>query len=255
MFDLSAHTALVTGAGQGVGVGIARVLAHQGASVAVNDVALERAEAVAGELRRGGARAVAAGFDVTDPDAVTTGVAELETELGMPVDILVNNAGVPVGMTPAKFRDMEPGAWAQYVDLNLYGSLHCIHAVIDGMAERRWGRVIQISSGAGRSGLAFGVSLYGASKSAAEGFIRHLAQEVARRGITANSIALGLMDNAIPEVDADTADVLSGIARQVPVGRLGTPEDVGAAVAFVASDEASWLTGQTIDLNGGQTTH
>jgi 3-oxoacyl-[acyl-carrier protein] reductase len=117
------------------------------------------------------------------------------------------------------------------------------------MVERGWGRIVQISSGAGRSGLAFGVSLYGAGKSGIEGFVRHLSQEVATAGVTANCLALGLMANA------GGAEETAGLARTVPVGRLGTPEDVGAAAVFLASDEASWLTGQVIDLNGGATQH
>jgi 3-oxoacyl-[acyl-carrier protein] reductase len=148
---------------------------------------------------------------------------------------------------------MDPASWTQYVDLNLYGSLHCVRAVLDGMCERGHGRIVQISSGAGRTGVAFGISLYGASKAGVEGFVRHLSQEVARTGVTVNAVALGLMGGVVPNEGA--ADLLDALARQVPVGRLGTPDDVGAAVVYVASDEASWLTGQTIDVNGGQTMH
>ena len=253
MFDLTGRRALVTGAGQGVGVGIARALLRQGASVAVNDVVPGRADVTVRGLTAAveGARAVAAPFDVTSADAVHAGVAGATDALGGPIDILVNNAGIPPGMAPVPFSDMDPAAWRQYVDLNLYGSLHCIRAVLAGMRERGWGRIVQISSGAGRTGLPIGVSLYGASKSAVEGFVRHLAAEVARDGVTANVVALGLME---PREDADR-NVTEGLARSVPVGRLGTPDDVGAAVVYLASDEASWITGQTIDLNGGSTMH
>ena len=151
-------------------------------------------------------------------------------------------------MALARFRELPPERWAAYVDLNLYGVLFCTRAVIDGMCERRWGRVVTISSGAGQVGLPIGVSLYGAGKGGAIAFMRHLALEVARQGVTANSLALGLMD------DGRGGVALEGIAAQVPVGRLGTPEDVGAAVAFLASDEAGWITGQTIGVNGGSTT-
>lgn len=246
MFDLTGRVALVTGAGQNVGAGIATALAVQGARVAVNDRDAERAAATAAAISAGGGGAVEAVFDVTDESAVGRAVAGIETQLG-PVDILVNNAGVPIGMKPESFVDMASSEWQRYIDLNLYGSLHCTAAVVGPMCERGWGRVIQISSGAGRTGLAIGVSLYGASKSGIEGFIRHLAMEVARTGVTANTIALGLMDNVGREATA-------ALARSIPVGRLGTPADVGAAVAYVASDEASWLTGQTISLNGGSTT-
>jgi 3-oxoacyl-[acyl-carrier protein] reductase len=245
-FDLTGRVALVTGSGQGMGVGAARALAEQGAAVAVNDLVLEKAQAVADDLVTDGLRARATAFDVTDADAVRRCVATLGHTFG-PIDILVNNAGVPVGMQVAAFRQMDPASWRLFVDLNLYGSLNCISAVVDGMCARRWGRVIQVSSGAGRQGLAFGVSLYGASKSGIEGFIRHLAMEVASEGVTANSIALGLMDNT---AGGEVAAVKS-LARSVPVGRLGTRDDLGAAVAFLASEEASYVTAQTINVSGG----
>lgn len=246
MFDLGARVALVTGAGQNVGAGIATALAAQGARVAVNDREPERAAATVTAISDGGGTAVEVVFDVTDEGAVGRAVADIETRLG-PVDILVNNAGVPMGMRPEQFVDMASSEWRRYIDLNLYGSLHCAAAVVPGMCERGWGRVIQISSGAGRTGLTIGVSLYGASKSGIEGFVRHLAMEVARTGVTANTIALGLMDN-VPE------EATAALARSIPVGRLGSPADVAAAVVYVASDEAAWLTGQTISLNGGATT-
>jgi 3-oxoacyl-[acyl-carrier protein] reductase len=119
--------------------------------------------------------------------------------------------------------------------------------VIDGMCDRHWGRIVQVSSGAGQRGLAMGIALYGASKSAIEGFIRHLSQEVAGQGVTANSVALGTIDHVPPER-------LEQLARRVPVGRLGSPADVGAAIVYLASEEAAWLTGQTIQLSGGVVT-
>jgi len=247
MLDLTGRVALVTGAGRGAGAGIARVLARQGAAVAVNDLVADRAQTVADALAAEGARARAAAFDVTDAAAVGRGVAEAADALG-PVDVLVNNAGVPAGMGLAPFRELDPGAWARFVDLNLYGVLHCTKAVIDGMCERGFGRVITISSGAGQVGLGIGVSLYGAGKGGAIAFMRHLALEVARSGVTANTLALGLLANA------EGADLPSGLAASVPVGRLGAPEDVGAAVAFLASDEAAWITGQTLGVNGGSVT-
>jgi 3-oxoacyl-[acyl-carrier protein] reductase len=247
MFDLSGRVALVTGAGQNVGAGIARALAAQGARVAVNDLHAERAEATAKAIEAAGGRAVAVAFDVTSPEAVREGVARAASALG-PVDILVNNAGVPDGMGLSPFREQDPAAWSRQIDLNLYGVLHCAHAVIDGMCERGFGRVVTISSGAGQVGLPIGVSLYGAGKGGAIAFMRHLALELARSGVTANTLALGLMSNA------GDADATRGLAGTIPVGRLGTPEDVGAAVVYLASAEAGWLTGQTIGLNGGSVT-
>src|SRR5439155_23269734 len=122
------------------------------------------------EILGAGGSAVAVAFDVTDADAVAAGVGSAVTALG-PVDILVNNAGIPAGMRPEKFQTLPRSEWARYVDLNLYGSLHCVAAVLDPMTDRGWGRVVQISSAAGRTGIAMGISLYGASKSALEGFV------------------------------------------------------------------------------------
>src|SRR5690242_7884089 len=202
-----------------MGVGIARALARQGAAVAVNDLVEERAAATVALIEEAGGRAVTAVFDVTDQEAVNAGVARAAEQLGGPIDILVNNAGVPVGMAVFPFREMPRELWDRYIDLNVYGSLYCIKAVVDNMVEGGWGRIVQISSGAGRTGLNIGVSLYGAAKSGIEGFIRHLSQELGRTGVTANAIALGLMANTAGGDETVTAS----IARSVPAGRLGTP--------------------------------
>ncbi len=252
MFELTGHRALVTGAGQGQGVGIAHALARQGAIVAVNDLVAAKADATRDAILAAGGQAVTASFDVSDEQAVRSGIATAGEALGGHIDILVNNAGIPATMGAVRFRDMTPERWRPYVDLNLYGALYCISSVIEPMVEAGWGRIVQISSGAGRTGLQIGVSLYGASKSGIEGFIRHLSQEVARTGVTANTLALGLM--AAPDKTGDPT-VTAGIARSIPLGRLGTPDDVGAAVVFLASPEMEWLTGQTINLNGGSTTN
>jgi 3-oxoacyl-[acyl-carrier protein] reductase len=247
LIDLTGRVALVTGAGQHVGEGIARRLATQGASVAVNDLFDDRAQRVAEAIRAQGATACAVAFDVTDAESVRSGVEKAIAELG-PIDVLVNNAGIPTGMGVKRFREMDPSEWAKFVDLNLYGVLHCTKAVIDGMCERGFGRVVTISSGAGQAGLDLGVSLYGAGKGGAIAFMRHLAMEVARDGVTANTVSLGMIDNH------GDPSVTEHLARRVPVGRLGRPEDVAPAVAFLASDEASWITGQTLGVNGGSHT-
>lgn len=243
MFDLRGRVAVVTGAGQNVGAGIARALAAQGATVHVNDVVGERADATVQQITDAGGSASAAPFDVTDYDAVSAALASLGT-----VDILVNNAGNggAAGMSMVQFRDSEPAGWRGAIDVNLFGVLHCSRAVINGMCERGFGRVITISSGAAVTGLRIGVSPYAAGKGGAIAFMRHLAIENAREGVTANSLALGLMQpENTPTVDA--------LAKQIPVGRTGTPEDVGHACVYLASDEASWITGQTIHLDGGAT--
>ena len=247
MFDLTGRIALVTGAGQNQGAGIARALAAQGAAVAVNDLRGARADDTAREITARGGRALAVAFDVTDFAAVRSGVARVDAELG-PVDILVNNAGIPDGMGVAQFRATQPEAWRPYIDVNVYGVMNCIRAVLDGMCERGFGRIVTIASGAGQTGLALGVSAYAAGKGGQIAFMRHIALENARSGVTANTLALGLMSNA------GGSDVTAALAKTVPVGRLGTPEDVGAACVFLASNEAGWLTGQTIGLNGGNLT-
>jgi len=247
MFDLTGRVALVTGAGQNQGAGIARALAAQGAAVAVNDLHADRAERVSEEIRKAGGRALAVAFDVADFAAITSALERVGSALGA-IDVLVNNAGIPEGMGLVQFRDTQPAAWRPYIDVNVYGVMNCVRAVLDGMCARHFGRIITISSGAGQTGLAIGVSAYAASKGGQIAFMRHVAMENARSGVTANTLALGLMSNA------GNSDATAALAKSVPVGRLGTPEDVGAACVFLASNEASWLTGQTIGLNGGNLT-
>jgi NAD(P)-dependent dehydrogenase (short-subunit alcohol dehydrogenase family) len=242
MFDLTGRTALVTGAGQGVGAGIARTLIAAGATVIVNDLDSTRAQRVADEI---GAHPLA--FNVTELAEVEAAIASVPR-----IDILVNNAGIPPAMRAEQFRSLSPAEWSAYIDVNLYGVMNCVKATIDPMCERGWGRVITISSGAGTTGLGIGVALYAAGKGGAISFMRHLAIECGRFGVTANTLALGLFER--PGAGEDAQSVTKGIAKGVPVGRLGTPSDVGYACVYLASDEASWMTGQTIGLNGGSTT-
>jgi NAD(P)-dependent dehydrogenase (short-subunit alcohol dehydrogenase family) len=248
VLDLTGKIALVTGAGQNVGAGIARVLAGQGAAVAVNDLRVERAQETVSAIEAAGGRAVAVGFDVTDYAAVQAGVSEVEARLG-PVDILVNNAGNGGAerMVPTQFRESDPASWRGPIDVNLYGVMNCCRAVINGMCERGWGRIVTIASGAGVIGLNIGVAPYGGGKGGSIGFMRHLAIENARAGVTANTLAIGLM----PTPDQT---VTAALARQIPVGRIGKPEDIAYACAYLASNEAEWVTGQTIHVNGGSVT-
>lgn len=246
MFDLTGKTALVTGSGQGVGLGIARTLIDAGARVYVNDLVGERAESAAAGL---GPNAIPLPFDVADFAMVEAAIASAD-----PIDILINNAGIPQSMRPIKFRDLPREEWAPYVDVNLYGVLNCTKAVLDGMCERKWGRIITISSGAGTEGLNIGVSIYGAGKGAGISFMRHLAVENARDGVTANTLALGLMARDGMDATEEQRTVTANMEKSIPVGRLGTGSDVGFACVYLASEEASWVTGQTISLNGGSVT-
>jgi NAD(P)-dependent dehydrogenase (short-subunit alcohol dehydrogenase family) len=242
MIDLRGRVALVTGGGRGVGAGIATTLAHCGAAIAVNDLVPERADATVADLRAAGATACAVPADVTDDDAVLAMVARAEAELGA-IDILVNNAGVPPEGAPAvRFRDMPMADWDRYLRLNLHAVLSCTRAVLDGMCDRGWGRVVTILSEAGRVGQPPGLSLYAAAKAGAGGFTRVLAREVGRHGVTANCVSLGTIDNM---------PVREETLRATPMRRYGTPEDVGAAVAYLASEGAGWVTGQTLPVNGG----
>lgn len=243
MFDLSGKTALITGSGRGVGAGIARALSSQGARVAINDYFPERADEMVAELQAQGVAALSAPFDVTDMAAVKAGVAHIAANLG-PVDILVNNVGtLPHGMIPTPFLETPEEDWPKHVNNNLYGTLNCCRCVAESMSERGWGRIIAISSDAGRVGH-FGSTVYGAAKAAMEGLMRTLAKELGPNGVTANSIVLGLIDT-VPE------EFSKGAEQYFSTGRIGTPEDIGAAAAYLASEEAGWVTGHSLVVNGG----
>lgn len=233
-FSLEGRTALVTGAGQGVGEGIARVFADHGARVLVNDLVPERAARVAVET--GG---TAVPFDVRSLEAVQAALATRA-----PVDVLVHNAGIPAeGFPLRRFADMAPDEWAKFVDVNLYGLFNTVHAVLPGMLERGWGRIVFVSSEAGRQGIGSGISIYSAAKGGGVAFCRALSQEVARQGVTVNSLSLGRIE---PPAGSEIT-----VGHTSPVGRLGLPADVAAAALFLASGEAAWITGQTLPVNGG----
>jgi NAD(P)-dependent dehydrogenase (short-subunit alcohol dehydrogenase family) len=251
VFDLNGKIALVTGAGQNVGEGIAHALAGRGATVAVNDYHADRAQKVAEEITAKGGKAVAAPFDVTDLDAVVKAFAEIVVNVGT-VDILVNNAGTAGPGDPMKvspFREMPVDYWRSIIDVNLFGVLNCCKAALDPMVEKGWGRIITIASGAGSVGLDMGVSTYGAAKAGAMGFMRHIAKENAPHGVTANTVALGMVLRNVKD-----PELVKKWSDPIPVKRLGTPEDAGALAVYLASEESSWMTGQTIGLNGGTTT-
>lgn len=245
MLDITGKTALVTGAGSGMGRGIALQLAKQGAHVVVNDIFADKATESAQAINDMGLKASSSVFDVTDFDALRNSIDGINAATGG-IDILVNNVGNAgaVQMEQVHFKDTDPENWTKFVDVNLNGVMHCTHAVLPGMCERGWGRVITISSGAGRTGLNIGVSIYGAAEAGSINLMRHLSQEVAKHGVTCNAIALGLM-NTVPEEFAEP------IIKTIPCGRLGTPEDAGNMAVFLASHEANWITGQVFCVDGG----
>ncbi len=248
--DLTGRRVLVTGAGQGVGRGIAHGFATAGAEVVVNDFYVERAETVVEELRRAGGTATLSVFDVTDYPAVVSGIEAVGD-----VDILVNNAGNagPDGWHHnGDFVDTGPADWEPFLRVNLYGVLHCARAALPGMIAKRWGRVITVVSDAARGGER-GQAAYSAAKAGAAGLTRALATETGRHGITVNNIALGTMRTPMTEaLWADQDDPRArAILRRYLVRRPGLPEDVAALAVFLASPQAAWITGQTYPLNGG----
>jgi NAD(P)-dependent dehydrogenase (short-subunit alcohol dehydrogenase family) len=258
MFRLDGRVALVTGSGFGagagraggarIGFGIASALAAQGAAVAINDIDPDRVDTAVAEIRAAGGKAAGVAFDVTDQAAVAAGFASVAEVLG-PVNILVNNAGLhgasPMSMRP--FLDYDPAEWRAPVDANLYGALNCVRAALPPMIAAGWGRVIYISSDAGRMGPSSGltVSLYAAAKAGGAHFMRHLSHEVGRKGITCNVISTGLMGGSAPK-EFEAAEL-----RAIPASRLGTRHDIAAAAVFFASNEAEWINGQTLPVNGG----
>lgn len=251
---LDGQVALVTGAGQGVGLAAARMLAEQGAAVVVNDFHADRAKEAAAVLVEHGARAMAYQADVTVAEDVTAMVSAARAELG-PIDVLVNNAGnagpheSPLAPTPP-FWEQPTTSWAKWLEVNLLGVMHCTHAVTSGMIERGRGRVVTLISDAGRVGEPHLV-VYSGAKAGAAGFMRGYAKAVARHQITANCVALGaIMTPPVVEALVDEA-ALGKVLRSYPLGRLGQPEDPAALITFLASPAAAWITGQTIPVNGG----
>jgi 3-oxoacyl-[acyl-carrier protein] reductase len=242
---LSGRVALVTGAGRGVGAAIAHALAGAGATVAVNDVVMDRAAAVSDRIIRAGGRAIPVIADVTDPGAVEGMVRAVTTAWGT-VDVLVNNAGIPAeGVVPGKFVASDPKDWSAAVDLCLYGVMVCTHAVLEPMISHGWGRIVTIGSDSARTGDR-GIAVYAAAKAGAASFMRSLSAEVAPDGITCNTLSLGTI--RAPQM---TDEVSNRLARRYPAGRLGRPDDVAGAVVWLCGDSGEWITGQTIPLNGG----
>lgn len=250
---MSQRTAFVTGGAQGIGQGIATELGAQGFAVAVVDLNLEAAQATAASIVDAGGSATAVAADVTDTASVQAAVKTVTDELG-PVEVAVNNAGWDDFMP---FLDTTEDFWDRILDINFKGALRVAQAVVPGMAERGFGRVVNIGSDAGRVGSSL-EAVYSGAKGGIIAFTKTLAREVATKGVTVNTVCPGPTDTPALRKFADSSGqdadkVLGGMTRAVPMRRLAQPADVAAAVAFFASDAAGYVTGQTLSVSGGLT--
>jgi 3-oxoacyl-[acyl-carrier protein] reductase len=241
MFDLSGKSALVTGATGGIGAAIARALHRQGAMVAISGTRTEALERLAGELQE---RVQVIACNLGNAEEVEKLVPAAEAKMGS-LDILVNNAGITRDGLAMRMKDED---WAQVIDVNLTAAFRLSRAAMRGMMKRRYGRIIGITSVVGVTGNA-GQANYAASKAAMIGMSKALAQELASRNVTVNCIAPGFI--ATPMTDALNDKQKEMIIAKVPAGRLGTADDVAAAALYLASAEASYVTGQTLHVNGG----
>jgi len=242
MFDLSGHLALVTGASGGIGGAIARALHGQGAQVVLSGRNGAALETLAAEL---GDRTHIAVADLADSAAVDGLLKEAEAAGGATVDILVNNAGLTRDGLMMRMRDED---WEAVLDVNLGAGFRLARAALRGMMRARWGRIISITSVVGATGNP-GQANYAASKAGLVGMSKALAAEVATRGITVNCVAPGFITTAMTDSLGD--DARERILAQIPAARFGTPADVAGCVAFLASDEAAYITGQSLHVNGG----
>jgi 3-oxoacyl-[acyl-carrier protein] reductase len=241
------QVAIVTGAGRGMGRATATTLARQGAAVVVNDIDAALAESVADEIRAEGGKALPYVADVADEHQVN-GMVQTAVEAFGTVDILVNNAGVLADTTPVD--TIEVDEWERVMAVNVRGVFLCTRAVLPIMRARRRGKIVNVSSSAGRSTSTFGGAHYTTSKAAVLGLSRHTAREVAKHNINVNAVAPGSMDTEMVREMA-TPENIESERRSIPLGRLGTAQDEANLVAFLCSDESSYITGATIDINGG----
>jgi 2-hydroxycyclohexanecarboxyl-CoA dehydrogenase len=243
------RVAVVTGAASGMGLAIARELAARGHRIGLLDLQGGAALRAADDLRGAGASAVAVEADVTDRGAVDAALDKVRAELG-PIAIMVTSAGLDA-FEP--FTDIAIASWERVLAVNLTGTFHCLQAAVPDMLEARWGRIVAISSSSAQSG-APRMAHYVAAKAGVIGLTRALALELARQGITVNAVTPGMIDTPMLRRAAAGGDIGAlekTAARAVPVGRPGTPEEIAATCGFLCSDEAAFVTGQVIGVNGG----
>jgi 3-oxoacyl-[acyl-carrier protein] reductase len=241
---MKGRVAFVTGASQGIGRECALSLARAGARVVAGARNAEKLADVVSEIQAAGGEALAVELDVTSAESVKNAFAEAEKAFG-PVEILVNNAGVTKDGLAMR---MSPEAWSEVMDTNLTGAFRCIQAVLRGMMKQRWGRIINISSVVGLSGNP-GQANYVSSKAGLVGLTKSLSQELGSRNITVNAVAPGFIETAMTQ--ALSAEAREAITTKIPLGRIGEASDVAHAVCFLAADEAGYITGHTLSVNGG----
>ena len=254
MKGLKGKAAIVTGGGSGIGKAIAERLAAEGCIVGIFDLNAAAAEATASTIAGAGGKAHAHAVDISDLAAVQAGVKAFERDAA-PVEVLVNNAGWDKALP---FLSSTPELWKKLIDINLYGPINMHYAVLPGMVERKRGRVVSIASDAGRVGSS-GEAVYSACKGGVIAFTKTLARELARSNIQLNAVCPGPTDTPLlrsfaAEGEAG-AKLIDGLTRAIPMRRLGQPADYPGIVAFLASDDAAFITGQTISVSGGLTMH
>jgi 2-hydroxycyclohexanecarboxyl-CoA dehydrogenase len=250
---LNGKTVLVTGGANGIGAAIARRLAEEGCAVGILDLDGAAGTKVVDEIKAAGGNASFHAVDISDYDAVQRAVAEFEAASG-PVAFLVNNAGWDRALG---FLDSTPQFWRKVIDINLYGPLNLSHIVLRGMAAREFGRVVNIASDAGRVGSS-GEAVYSACKGGIIAFSKTAARELVSKGIIINTICPGPTDTAILQSFLEGPEgtrIADALKRAIPMRRFGKPEDYPGLVAFLLSDDAAYITGQTISVSGGLTMH
>ena len=247
--DLNGKAALITGASSGIGAATAELLAELGARVAIGYFHNETgAEAVRSKIARAGGRAVTVRADVSKPDQIPALVSQAAAELG-PIDILVNNAGSLIGRQ--KIAEITAECWDEVMDLNLKSAMLCSQAVAPAMIERKSGAIINVVSIAGRTGGGPGAGAYATAKAGLIALTKALAKELAPHGIRVNAISPGTIDTPFHEVFS-TPEMMRAFATSTPLGRVGTSQECATVIAFLASEAASFIVGETIEVNGGQ---